>query len=129
MTVLLRGSRIPTALFKRYPIVARAWPSVAFRPSARAKVYCIQQTAHLCPWYSHAHIWSLVGPIIPNHLKMLKPQIVGALLVASGLLNSYMKFHQKRLSCKAKTICPYLGICTKFDRFWPINWSNGNIFE
>ena len=28
-----------------------------------------------------------------------------------------------------KTICPYLGICTKFDIFLPINWSNFNILN
>ena len=25
--------------------------------------------------------------------------------------------------------CPYLGIHTKYDRFWPINWANINICE
>ena len=52
--------------------------------------------------------------------------------VASGLLNSYMKFHQdwtKWLSYKPKTICPFLSIRTKFDKFRPINWLNVNIFE
>ena len=33
-------------------------------------------------------VWSEICPI------MLKTQILGALLVASGLLNSYKKFHQ-----------------------------------
>ena len=26
-------------------------------------------------------------------------------------------------------MCPYLGIRTKYDRFWPINWANINIFH
>ena len=29
-------------------------------------------TAHQCQRYSHAHIWSLVGPIMPNNLNMPK---------------------------------------------------------
>ena len=33
------------------------------------------------------------------------------------------------LSYEQNTICPYLGIRTKYDRFWPINWANINIFE
>ena len=33
------------------------------------------------------------------------------------------------LSYEPKTICPYLDIRTKFDWFWPINWSNINIFK
>ena len=32
-------------------------------------------------------------------------------------------------SYKPKTICLYLDIHTKFDRFWPIIWSNVNIFK
>ena len=33
------------------------------------------------------------GPILANHLKMAKAQILCALLVASSLLNSYTNFH------------------------------------
>ena len=33
------------------------------------------------------------------------------------------------LSYEQNTICPYLDISTKYDLFWPINWSNINIFE
>ena len=71
--------------------------------------------AHQCSRDSHAHFWSEICPIMPNHLRlnMLKTQILGALLV----------------SYEPKTICPYLGISIKFDLFWPINWSNINIFE
>ena len=32
--------------------------------------------------------------ILPKHLNMLITKILGALLVASGPLNSYKKFHQ-----------------------------------
>ena len=32
--------------------------------------------------------------IMPNHLNMLITKILGALLVASGPLNSYVNFHQ-----------------------------------
>ena len=40
-------------------------------------------------------VWPEICPIMPNHLNiLLKTQILGALLVASGLLNSYKKFHQ-----------------------------------
>ena len=34
------------------------------------------------PRDSHAHIWSMCGPILPNDLNMLKIMIWGALLVA-----------------------------------------------
>ena len=40
-----------------------------------------------CPRDSHDHFWSEIRPIMPNHLNMLKTQILSALLVASGLLN------------------------------------------
>ena len=33
---------------------------------------------------SHAHYWSEICPIMPNHFNMFKTQISGALLVASG---------------------------------------------
>ena len=36
----------------------------------------------------------LVNFLLPNHLNMLKTMLWGALLVASVLLNSYIKFHQ-----------------------------------
>ena len=42
---------------------------------------------------------------------------------------------KKWLSYEPKTICPYLGIRPdlgirpEFGQFWPINWSNVNIFE
>ena len=38
-----------------------------------------------CPRDSHAHIWSIFGPILPNHLNMLKTIRWGALLVATSL--------------------------------------------
>ena len=41
-----------------------------------------------CPRDSHAHIWSIYGPILPNDLNMLKTMIWGALLVATSLLNT-----------------------------------------
>ena len=49
-----------------------------------------------CPWDSHTHFWSEICPIMPNHLSILKTQILGALLVVtvSGLLNSSKNFHQ-----------------------------------
>ena len=50
--------------------------------------------AHRCPRDSHAHFWFEICPIMPNHLNMLKTQLLGALLEASSLLNSYKKFHQ-----------------------------------
>ena len=49
--------------------------------------------AHRCPRDSHAHFWSKLCPIMPKHLNMLITKILGALLVASGPLNSYKNFH------------------------------------
>ena len=43
---------------------------------------------HRCPRDSHAHIWSICGPILPNDLNMLKTMIWGALLVATSLFNT-----------------------------------------
>ena len=43
--------------------------------------------------YSHAHILSIFIPIILNHLNILETDIFGALLVASGPLNSYINFY------------------------------------
>ena len=40
------------------------------------------------PRDSHAHIWSICDPFLPNDLKMLKTMIWGALLVATSLLNT-----------------------------------------
>ena len=85
-----------------------------------------------CPRGSHAHIWSICGPIFPNDLNMLKTMIWGALLVATSLLNTYkflLKLDKNWLSYEQNTICPYLGIRTKYYRFWPINWANINIFQ
>ena len=88
---------------------------------------------HRCPRDSHAHIWSICGPILPNDFNMLKTMIWGALLVATSLLNTYINFLLKLdknwLSYEQNTICPYLGIRTKYYRFWPINWANINIFQ
>ena len=50
-------------------------------------------TTHRCPRGSHTHVWSQFGPILTNHLNMAKTQILCALLVAGGLLNSYINFH------------------------------------
>ena len=79
-----------------------------FRPSAsREQRYLAYKTigylvynAHRCPRDSHALIWSIVGSILPNHLNMYKTMLWGAILVPSGLLNSYMKFEQKVISQK-----------------------------
>ena len=30
---------------------------------------------HRCPQDSHAHIWSIFDPIVPNHLNMLKTML------------------------------------------------------
>ena len=50
--------------------------------------------AHRWPRDSHAHFWSKLCPIMPNHLNILITKILGGLLVAGGPLNSYMNFHQ-----------------------------------
>ena len=47
-----------------------------------------------CPRVSHAHFWHKLCQIMPNHLNMLITNILGALLVAGGPMNSYMNFHQ-----------------------------------
>ena len=38
-----------------------------------------------CPRDSHAHIWSICGPILLNYLNMLKTMIWDDLLVATSL--------------------------------------------
>ena len=43
-----------------------------------------------CPRDSHAHIWSIFGPILPNHLNMLDNMLWGALPVATSPLNTYI---------------------------------------
>ena len=48
------------------------------------------------PTSVHRAAMSIFCPILPNHLKVLnmfKTNNLGALLVASGLLNSYIKVH------------------------------------
>ena len=85
------------------------------------------------PADSHAHIWSIYGPILPNDFNMLVTMICGALLVSTSLLNTCISISSKLdknwLSYEQNTICPYLGIRNKYDRFWPINRANINIFE
>ena len=61
-------------------------------------------TAHQCLRCSHPHILFLFCPIMLNHSTCSKP-IFWACFVASGLLNSYTKFH----SDWTITISPYLG--------------------
>ena len=51
-----------------------------------------------CTRDSRAHIWSIFGSILPNYLNMLKTMLWGALLVATSLLNTYIKFHQNAMS-------------------------------
>ena len=41
-----------------------------------------------CPRDSHANIWSIFGPILPNHFNMLKTMNWGDQLVAIHLLNT-----------------------------------------
>ena len=70
------------------------------------------------------------GPILPNDLNMLKTMIWGALLVATSVLNTCIStLYKNWLSYEQNTICPYLDIRTKYDRFWPINWANINILQ
>ena len=47
-----------------------------------------------CPRDSHAHICSMFGSFLPNHLNMFKTMLWGALLVATSLLNTFMKFYK-----------------------------------
>ena len=49
---------------------------------------CLPVPAGQPPQDSHAHIWSVGGPILLNHLNMLKIMLWGALLVATSLLNT-----------------------------------------
>ena len=57
----------------------------------------------------------------------------GALLVATNIPNTCIyvlsKLDKNWLRIEQNTTCPYLAIHTKYDRFWPINWANINIFE
>ena len=71
-----------------------------------------------CPRDSHAHIWSICGPILTNDINMIKTPYH----ISSKLDKNWPSYEQN-------TICPYLGIRTKYDRFWPINWANINIFK
>ena len=93
--------------------------AVDLQTNAREQTFEGFQTpgAHRCPRDSHAHIWSVFGPIYPNDLYMLKTMIWGALLVATNLLNTCIsissKFDKNWLSYEQITICPYLGIRTK----------------
>ena len=48
-------------------------------------------TAHQCPRCSHAHIWSIFGPIMTNHPNMPKTEIMGVLLVASGQILNFAR--------------------------------------
>ena len=63
-------------------------------------------TAHWYPWCSHVHIWSI---FVPNRPKSPNTKIMGALLIASGLRNSYINIYpwldKKWLSYEQKT--PY----------------------
>ena len=65
----------------------------------------------------------IFGPIlaqlcqITTTCSMHKPQVLGALLTASGLLNLYTNFYPNW----TKNLMPTFGISTKFDRFQPIN--------
>ena len=80
---------------------------IHFYPNLVAKL------AKICPKIVESHIWSNLGQITPNYLNILKTQILSALLTASSLQNLL-----------TKTICPYMGIRTKFGRFQTINWSD-----
>ena len=48
-----------------------------------------------CTRDSRAHIWSIFGSILPNHLNMLKTMLWCALLVATSLLNTYTGWPRK----------------------------------
>ena len=48
--------------------------------------------AHRCLRDSHAHIWSIFGSILPNHLTCSKPYFWNALLVATSLLKTCIIF-------------------------------------
>ena len=50
-------------------------------------------TDYRCLRCSHAHIWYSFGLNMSNSLNIPKSNIFDALLVASGVLNSYIKFH------------------------------------
>ena len=74
-----------------------------------------------CPRDSNAHIWSIFGIILPNHLNMHKTMLWDALLVAIYLLNIRIsvlsKFDINLLSCEKNIICPYLSIHTNMIDF------------
>ena len=78
----------------------------------------------------------IFGPFWHNYAKASKNtqnQYFGALLVANGLLNSYIwnfiQIEHKMTELWAKTHTPIFGHITKFYSNRPINWSNVNIFE
>ena len=65
------------------------------------------------PQDSHTLSWSIFGSILPNNINMLKT-----------IYKVLSKLDKNWLCCEQNTICPYLGIRTKYDRFLPINWAN-----
>ena len=66
-------------------------------------------------------------PNLPNHLNTIETMLWGALLVATSLLNTRIQVLSKL--DEKNTICTYLGKSTKYNRCWPIDWANINIFE
>ena len=55
-----------------------------------------------CPRDSHAHIWSICGPILPNDLNMLKTM------------------DKNWLSYEQNAICHIWAYATKYDIFWAL---------
>ena len=72
------------------------------------------------------------GPKIPNLPNKVKTKQMGALLVAIDVLSTRISFFlklDKMAKLWAKTLCPNMGATAKFHSFWPMTWSNINIFQ
>ena len=90
-TSVFRGGGSPHVFVKLYFEIA---VDQQLRPMTELLRGFQTSGAHRCLRDSHALIWSMFGSIFPNHLKMQKNMLWGALLVATSLLNTYIKFYQ-----------------------------------
>ena len=78
---------------RRIYLFARWQLSRKLGPMTKLLSGSFTSTAHWCPRCGHTHIWSNFSPIIPNHLNILKPQMLGALITGNSLLNLKTNFY------------------------------------
>ena len=85
--------------------------------------------AEYCAQGGHARFW-------PKNIKFAKQdqnQANGCSTCSYWCLEYedifFFEIGQKMAELWAKTICPSMGATAKFHSFWPITWSNINIFQ